>query len=113
MVYKTNAIESMNARLRKIIKTRGPFQSNDAATKFSWLAQRNITADWAVQRRIRLPTRMLSGLCISAEQPNPCLSAIQSGQCLDSVRGHRHSRLRIDCYGALQGSDGLGWTRTC
>ena len=42
----TNAIESINARLRKIIKTRGHFPSDDAATKLIWLALRNITADW-------------------------------------------------------------------
>jgi len=46
VVYTTNAIESINARLRKIIKTRGHFPSDDAATKLIWLALRNITADW-------------------------------------------------------------------
>ena len=46
VIYTTNAIESLNARLRKIIKTRGHFPSDDAATKLLWLALRNITADW-------------------------------------------------------------------
>ena len=46
VIYTTNAIESINARLRKIIKTRGHFPSDDAATKLIWLALRNITADW-------------------------------------------------------------------
>jgi putative transposase len=46
IIYTTNAIESVNARLRKIIKTRGHFPSDDAATKLIWLALRNITADW-------------------------------------------------------------------
>ena len=46
VVYTTNSIESINARLRKIIKTRGHFPSDDAATKLIWLALRNITADW-------------------------------------------------------------------
>lgn len=45
-MYTTNAIESVNARLRKIIKTHGHFPSDDAATKLIWLALRNITADW-------------------------------------------------------------------
>ena len=45
VVYTTNAIESINARLRKIIKTRGHFPSDDAATKLIWLALRNITAE--------------------------------------------------------------------
>jgi putative transposase len=46
VIYTTNAIESVNARLRKIIKTRGHFPSDDAATKLIWLALRNITTDW-------------------------------------------------------------------
>ena len=46
VIYTTNAIESVNARLRKIIKTRGHFSSDEAATKLIWLALRNITADW-------------------------------------------------------------------
>ena len=43
----SDAIESVNERLRKIIKTRGHFPSDDAATKLIWLALRNITQDWA------------------------------------------------------------------
>jgi transposase-like protein len=46
VIYTTNAIESVNARLRKIIKTRGHFPTDDAACKLIWLALRNITADW-------------------------------------------------------------------
>ncbi len=46
VIYTTNAIESINARRRKIIKTRGHFPIDDAATKLIWLALRNITADW-------------------------------------------------------------------
>ena len=46
VVYTTNAIESVHSRLRKIIKTRGHFPSDDAASKLIWLALRNITADW-------------------------------------------------------------------
>ena len=46
VIYTTNAIESVNAQLRKIIKTRGHFPSDDAASKLIWLALRNITADW-------------------------------------------------------------------
>ena len=46
VIYTTNSIESVNARLRKIIKTRGHFPSDDAASKLIWLALRNISADW-------------------------------------------------------------------
>ena len=51
MIYTTNAIESVNARLRKIIKTRGHFPSDEAATKLIWMALRNITADWSRSAR--------------------------------------------------------------
>ena len=47
VIYTTNAIESVNARLRKILKTRGHFPSDDAAAKLIWLALRNITAKWS------------------------------------------------------------------
>ena len=47
VIYTTNAIESVNARLRKILKTRGHFPSDDAASKLIWLALRNITAKWS------------------------------------------------------------------
>ena len=47
LIYTTNAIESLHSQLRKIIKTRGHFPSDDAASKLIWLALRNITADWA------------------------------------------------------------------
>ena len=47
VVYTTNALESVNAQVRKIIKTRGHFPNDEAATKLLWLALRNITAKWA------------------------------------------------------------------
>jgi len=45
LIYTTNAIESLHSQLRKIIKTRGHFPSDEAATKLIWLALRNITAE--------------------------------------------------------------------
>jgi len=44
VIYTTNAIESLNMQLRKIIKTRGHFPSDKAATKLLWLAIRNVLA---------------------------------------------------------------------
>ena len=51
VIYTTNAIESVNASLRKIIKTRGHFPSDEAASKLIWLALRNITAKWGMPAR--------------------------------------------------------------
>ena len=47
IIYTTNAIESVHARLRKIIKSRGHFPSDEAASKLIWLALRNITSQWS------------------------------------------------------------------
>jgi len=46
VIYTTNALESVHAQLRKIIKTRGHFPNDEAATKLIWLALRNIAAKW-------------------------------------------------------------------
>jgi transposase-like protein len=47
LIYTTNALESVHGQLRKIIKTRGQFPTDEAATKLIWLALRNITGKWA------------------------------------------------------------------
>jgi transposase-like protein len=46
VIYTTNAIESINAQLRRAVKTRGHFPSDEAATKLLWLVLRNITGAW-------------------------------------------------------------------
>jgi transposase-like protein len=38
----TNVIESLHMQVRKIIKTRRHFSSDEAATKLLWLALRNV-----------------------------------------------------------------------
>jgi putative transposase len=51
VIYTTNALESVHAQLRKIIKTRGHFPTDEAATKLLWLALRNITRRWTMPVR--------------------------------------------------------------
>lgn len=46
VIYTTNAVESLHMSLRKIIKTRGSFPSEDAALKLLYLALRNASAKW-------------------------------------------------------------------
>jgi transposase-like protein len=46
VIYTTNQRESVHARVRKVIKTRGHFPTDEAATKLIWLALRNIMAGW-------------------------------------------------------------------
>jgi len=46
LLYTTNVLENVHRQLRKIIKTRGHFPNDDAATKLLWLALRNVTGNW-------------------------------------------------------------------
>ena len=46
IIYTTNAIESLNASVRKAVRNKGHFPSDQAATKLIWLALRNITEQW-------------------------------------------------------------------
>jgi transposase-like protein len=46
IMYTTNAIESLNMQIRKVIKNRGHFPNDEAATKLIWLALRNIAKNW-------------------------------------------------------------------
>jgi putative transposase len=46
IIYTTNSIEAVNRQLRKIIKTRGHFPTEDAALKLLWLALQNAEKKW-------------------------------------------------------------------
>jgi putative transposase len=50
-VYTTNAIESLNMSLRKVIKTRASFPNDEAAFKLLYLALRNIAKKWTMPIR--------------------------------------------------------------
>jgi transposase-like protein len=46
IIYTTNAIESLNASVRKAIRNKRHFLSDQTATKLRWLALRNIAQKW-------------------------------------------------------------------
>jgi len=46
VIYTTNAVEALHRGLRKIIKNRGSFPSEEAALKLLYLALQNISAKW-------------------------------------------------------------------
>ncbi len=48
VIYTTNAIESLNMSLRKIIKMRGSFPNEEAALKLLYLALRNAAKKWTM-----------------------------------------------------------------
>ncbi len=50
VMYTTNAVESLNMSLRKVIKTRGSFPNQEAALKLLYLGLQNVARNWnAVQ----------------------------------------------------------------
>ncbi len=51
VIYTTNAIESMNRSIRKVIKNRGSFPSDEAALKLIFLAVQNISKRWTMPIR--------------------------------------------------------------
>ena len=51
VIYTTNAIESINMRLRKVIKTRASFPTDDAVNKLFYLALNNISKKWTMPLR--------------------------------------------------------------
>jgi putative transposase len=71
VIYTTNTIESVNRSLRKIIKNRAVFPSDDALSKLLYLALRNISQKWtmpiydwkaalnrfSIQFEVRIPNR--------------------------------------------------------
>ena len=46
LVYTTNAIESLNNQLRKVIRTRCSFPTDEATIKLLYLALKNATKKW-------------------------------------------------------------------
>ena len=48
VIYTTNAIESINMSLRKVIKTRSSFPTDEAVTKLFYLALNNISKKWTM-----------------------------------------------------------------
>jgi putative transposase len=73
IIYTTNAIESLNYQLRKIIKNRGHFPNDDAVIKLLWLAIRDIEDKRARARakekglppgQRRAPARLVEGAIV-------------------------------------------------
>ena len=48
VIYTTNAIESLNMTLRKVIKNRALFPSDEAIFKILYLALKNIAKKWTM-----------------------------------------------------------------
>src|SRR5215203_5900548 len=51
IIYTTNAIEALNAKLRRAVKIRGHFPNDEAATKLIYLVLRQTAAEWKMSPR--------------------------------------------------------------
>jgi putative transposase len=51
IIYTTNAIESLNAKLRKAVRSRGHFPTDDAALKLLFLVLRQVANQWKMSPR--------------------------------------------------------------
>ena len=49
-IYTTNIVESLHMTLRKVIKTRGSFPSEESALKLLYLALKNVRKRWQPTR---------------------------------------------------------------
>jgi putative transposase len=63
VVYTTNAVESLHMSLRKIIKTRGSFPSEEAALKLLYLALTKVVAKWETVQHWKQMLNYLDTVC--------------------------------------------------
>ncbi len=63
VVYTTNAVESLHMSLRKIIKTRGSFPTEEAAIKLLYLALTKVAAKWQTVQSWKQMLNYLDTFC--------------------------------------------------
>jgi putative transposase len=71
VIYTTNAIESLNYSLRKIIKNRSLFPNDEAVFKLLYLALKNIEKKWTMP--IREWERALQQSAFEHDRPSKTL----------------------------------------
>jgi len=80
IIYTTNAIEALNAKLRRAVRARGHFPNDDAVIKLLWLAIRDIEDKRARDRQAGRPAH------------EPAQRAIQAGRRRDRAGLERRLR---------------------
>jgi putative transposase len=63
IVYTTNAVESLHMSLRKIIKTRGSFPTEEAAFKLLYMALLRVVAKWETVQHWKQMLNYLDTMC--------------------------------------------------
>ena len=69
LIYTTNAIEALNSKIRRAVRTRGHFPSDEAAAKLIYLALNATSAEW--KRSVREWHAVKSQLAIMFEERFP------------------------------------------
>jgi len=69
LINITNAIEALNSKIRRAVRTRGHFPSDDAAAKLIYLALNARSTEW--KRSVRECHAVRSQLAIISEHPSP------------------------------------------
>jgi putative transposase len=46
LFYTTNAIEALNSKIKRVVRTRGHFSSDEAAAKLIYLALNATSQEW-------------------------------------------------------------------
>jgi putative transposase len=72
-IYTTNVIESLNFSLRKAVKTKGSFPSEEAAFKLLYLALRNIQKKWTMPIQHWKSALNLFSILFDGRMPNNLL----------------------------------------
>jgi transposase-like protein len=63
VAYTTNAVESLHMSLRKVIKNRGSFPSEEAALKLLYLALSRMVAKWDTVQHWKQMLNYLDAVC--------------------------------------------------
>ena len=75
IVYTTNAIEALNATLRRAVRARGHFPSDEAATKLIFLVLRQVAQQWKMPPRewaeAKTQFAIISAIASSEPDGNP------------------------------------------
>jgi hypothetical protein len=71
IVYTTNAIEALNAKLRRAVRARGHFPTDEAALKLLFLVLRQVSKDWKMPAREWTAAKAQFAILFETASPPP------------------------------------------
>ena len=100
MTYTTNALASLRRSLRKIIKTRGSFPTDQAAIMLLYLAIQNAGVRWRKRRRFPRHPHLRRKASVVRNDMSPMSRAAQSSLAASAVDYNAAERLRAKPHSA-------------